>query len=741
MTSAPTDAELLEALRTGSAIRRGGDEPAKDGGNWGPERCLGARKLRELLTAPDGAESSRAVVLVGLRVTGRLDLEASAVRVPLLAHNCFFDNPINLDSATASRICLSACEIPGIAADGLRMSDDLDLRDSTIGVVAVENAHIGGSLLLDGVSLTGAEHPIDLGDGTLRPPGSPVSPAEATALAAYGLRVGGSLVGAAGFSAVGATSLVGAHITGHLAIDGATFNGPVNGHGLVVERDLFWTNSSQDGGQVQLIGARVAGTLQLDGSTFSGDLDASELRVGRSMLCQRGFRVGQLRLAGAQIAGVLSLRGPQTHVRSLSAEGLQVGRDMRCDDGFVCSPGGVLVAGGHIAGQLTFINATIGYGLDASRLRVDGDLILWFSAPPRGVVRLSDAQLGALIDCETTWAPRMRLGGCVYGAVWTDTGADETVLAAALRAAIRAAGKRVAAFKAVVAARSVRGHEHGPAGVTADKRLKATIEVSTPESVTASMRGFAQGRLAAPLRALGVRSQVPDAARPGESDGPSQRGLLFTRPIGPPAVRQRLSWIAHAESGPIEPPKARRRRRVPPAPPPAESAGNSPIVPPAPPPAEGAGYSPQPYTQLMAYYRREGRDRDARLVAYRREVGRARELPRLSRAWNTFLRWTVGYGYKPLRALALLAVLVVAGSLVFSSAHGAGDLRAVDDHHPPFHATIYTLDRLIPVVSFGLREAFAPSGSAQWWAFAYTLLGWTLSVAVIAGLNAAVRRD
>jgi hypothetical protein len=86
-------------------------------------------------------------------------------------------------------------------------------------------------------------------------------------------------------------------------------------------------------------------------------------------------------------------------------------------------------------------------------------------------------------------------------------------------------------------------------------------------------------------------------------------------------------------------------------------------------------------------------------------------------------------------------MLVVVGALVFSSFHTDGRLTAVNDDHPPFVATIYTLDRLIPVVSFGLRDAFTPRGAAQWWAFAYTMLGWTLSVAVVAGLNAAVRRD
>jgi hypothetical protein len=111
------------------------------------------------------------------------------------------------------------------------------------------------------------------------------------------------------------------------------------------------------------------------------------------------------------------------------------------------------------------------------------------------------------------------------------------------------------------------------------------------------------------------------------------------------------------------------------------------------------------------------------------------------KAWNLFLQWTVGYGYRPLLMLVWLGALVFVGSLVFSSFHSDGDVTAVRKDHPPFVASIYTFDRLIPVVSFGLRDAFAPTGAAQWWAFAYTLLGWVLTVAVLAGLNAAVRRD
>jgi hypothetical protein len=181
------------------------------------------------------------------------------------------------------------------------------------------------------------------------------------------------------------------------------------------------------------------------------------------------------------------------------------------------------------------------------------------------------------------------------------------------------------------------------------------------------------------------------------------------RPGGSPDVRRRLDWIRRAEEG--------------------ELAG-----------IPRQGYAQQPYTQLMAVYRGEGRDGDARRVGYERELRRRPELRLPGQAWNVFL-WTVGYGYRPWLAFVWLGVLWLLGALAFSSLHDDGDIRPLRAEHPPFSAPIYTLDRLIPVVSFGLRDAFAASGGAQWLAFGFTLLGWALTVALLAGLNAAVRRD
>lgn len=60
---------------------------------------------------------------------------------------------------------------------------------------------------------------------------------------------------------------------------------------------------------------------------------------------------------------------------------------------------------------------------------------------------------------------------------------------------------------------------------------------------------------------------------------------------------------------------------------------------------------------------------------------------------------------------------------------------------PPFNPFIYTLDLLIPIGAFGLRDAYASTGTAQWLADALIAAGWILATAVIAGITRTVRRD
>lgn len=149
------------------------------------------------------------------------------------------------------------------------------------------------------------------------------------------------------------------------------------------------------------------------------------------------------------------------------------------------------------------------------------------------------------------------------------------------------------------------------------------------------------------------------------------------------------------------------------------------------------GYRPQPYEQLAAFYRRSGRDEDARQVLLAKQRHRRTTLHAPGRIFGQLLDWTVGYGYRPWLAAVWLAAL----------ATGTAVLATHPPHvipggpAPPFNPFTYTLDLLIPIGAFGLRTAFTPAGAAQWLADALIAAGWILATAVIAGITRTIRRD
>jgi hypothetical protein len=150
------------------------------------------------------------------------------------------------------------------------------------------------------------------------------------------------------------------------------------------------------------------------------------------------------------------------------------------------------------------------------------------------------------------------------------------------------------------------------------------------------------------------------------------------------------------------------------------------------------GYQPQPYEQLADYYRRSGHDGDVRRVLLAKQRHRRTTLSTTGRIADRMLDATVGYGYRPWLAAIWLALLLTVGTTVY----------AIDHPHPlpggpvpPFNPFTYSLDLLIPIGAFGLRTAYASSGSTQWLSYALIAAGWILATAVIAGVTHAVRRD
>ncbi|GGW71736.1 hypothetical protein GCM10010503_56260 [Streptomyces lucensis JCM 4490] len=153
---------------------------------------------------------------------------------------------------------------------------------------------------------------------------------------------------------------------------------------------------------------------------------------------------------------------------------------------------------------------------------------------------------------------------------------------------------------------------------------------------------------------------------------------------------------------------------------------------------DGDGYVPHAYEQLTAAYRRIGDDHGARVVQLAKQRRHRRTLPWYGRVWGAVQDVTVGYGFRPLRAAGWLLSLLAIGSAAFAL-HHPPPLKA--DEAPPFSPVFYTLDLLLPVISFGQDASFAPRGGYQVLAHVLVLTGWILATTVIAGITRTVSRQ
>ncbi|MFF3499292.1 membrane-associated oxidoreductase [Streptomyces sp. NPDC003247] len=153
---------------------------------------------------------------------------------------------------------------------------------------------------------------------------------------------------------------------------------------------------------------------------------------------------------------------------------------------------------------------------------------------------------------------------------------------------------------------------------------------------------------------------------------------------------------------------------------------------------DDGGFDPHGYEQLTAAYRRTGDDRAARLVQLAKQRRHRSTLPWYGRLWGHLQDAAVGYGFRPLRAAGWLLSLLAVGSVAFALEHPR-PLKASEA--PDFHPVFYTLDLLLPVISFGQESAFAPSGLHQTLAYVLVVTGWILATTVVAGVTRTVSRQ
>jgi hypothetical protein len=226
---------------------------------WGEERTVRAAVLRYLLVSNEWPADARGVRLRGVRISGRLDLEAAVLRCPLYLEGCFLDgDPVCLDQATAMALTITGCRLAGLTGETLTASA-LDLSGSTVtGPLRLSGADISGALSCRGAQLTGCDD-------------------EGNALVADGVRAGGEgVLLDGGFTAGAAVRLPRAVITGALSCGGANLNGrdgksrALFADGIKVGFDVFFDDGFTAAGAIWLRLADITGMLSCRGAHLNG---------------------------------------------------------------------------------------------------------------------------------------------------------------------------------------------------------------------------------------------------------------------------------------------------------------------------------------------------------------------------------------------------------------------------------------------------------------------------------------
>lgn len=710
--------DVRQAFTTGTSLDLGGAE-------------VPATLLAQLLAGPAGPADGRipALRLAGAVIRGPLELPGATVTALVELTGCTFDGLIDLYAAELAGWRLTRCTLPGLRANNVRVRSELALDQCTVS---------GPIVLLD----ARVEGPLRLVDTQVAVPGG-------HALVGVRLMVRGVL-DARRLRVAGEVRLAGSRVDGNIDFRGAQLTRPggdaLEASGVHVGGNLRCDRGLRSQGRVVLAGASVAGNAVFSGASLQGTTDADEpavlvlpsgspdpsaalvadrLMVNGNLVLDEGFTAaGTVRLTNARVGGYLRLSGatlgspievrtddgdqPRPVPVALAADGIEIFGDLearrpfpRADHPEGAGPlrahGQLRLVGARVHGSASLTGVQLhGPGLDvlfADRLRVGGSLFLR-RVEISGSIRLHHADIGSTLDCTGAKlvAPRRRQDGSIK---------------ASLDARAATIGKDVFASRGFTAAGGVR---------------LSLAEVSKSVNLTGARLG-GPGKGISALRARGLICQelwlgfaeppcgdviLAGAVAGAVSDGESlwatrgtvdiedfqYQSLTATPEV---TVATRLSWL----------------RAVLPS------------------------YDPDPYDCLAASYRDGGHDDHADTVLLAKQRHRHSTYRSAGRLWGWLQEWTVGYGYRPWRAVWWLAACWLLGALWFSY-HQLPRLDTGQD--PSWQPVIYAADLLIPVVNLGQDGLWRTSGASSWVASALTAVGWLLLSTGAAGATRILTR-
>jgi hypothetical protein len=170
-------------------------------------------------------------------------------------------------------------------------------------------------------------------------------------------------------------------------------------------------------------------------------------------------------------------------------------------------------------------------------------------------------------------------------------------------------------------------------------------------------------------------------------------------------------------------------------------------------------FAPQPYDQLASVMKKAGKEDDAVEILIAKEWERPTTLSNI--LWKFPFGPMIGYGHRPLHALAIGFFIVALGFRVFRWAGREGLLEPTKENLPTFNAFVYSLDVFLPVINLHQESYWLPNSSktepvnvnlgrwgfrvrrpgswVQFYFWFQIIAGWTLTTLFIAGLTGLVK--
>lgn len=539
----------------------------------------------------------------------------------------------------------------------------------------------------------------------------------------------------------GAVNLQEAQIGGYLSLRGAKL---VNASGPAMQADRltvrtslfldegFMASGRGNVGAVRLLGAHVGGQLSMRGAKLDNDsgpaLVIDGVTVGGEMFCDEGFAAsgygdeGAVRFPGAHIGRLLSMRGAELNNSlgpALIADGLTVGGEASFDGVIAAArddQGAVRLPGAHIAGTLSMSNAKLmndsGPALSAEHIAVDGGMMMdkgfaAFGHGGMGAVRIPGGRIGTQLSMRGAALTNHAGPGLFAESLTVNADAvldfGFSAIGHADLGAVRLSGAHVHGQL------SMRGaaltNDAGPAlsaeGLTVGGDALLDDGFSAEGCGDSGAVSLAGARVAGKLKVDADSVGRAVAGMKWDIDG-----LVYD---GYPSAGYD-QWLRLLREGTL-------------------------------------AYTPQPYQQLASAARAAGHESDARraVIAQRDDQMKRGKPTHSAKMWARFIKFALGYGYQPWRALIGIAALLFVSSMIAFLVPCALAHSETGTPCTGIETLQVAVDMAIPLVSTSAgstcRITSAPGGQfVAWIGVVVSLSGWALTALFAAGFTSAIRR-